>query len=202
MAALNEIVKEYAEEIRDGIAWVIVWKTGRSWNAEAVWLNCDDMLEMEDLEMAHDVLEQDSNAVMVNSYYCGHFGENMTLTELAAGIRWHYENGYNLLKDSDVFPPVPMERPEWLQDDIPWYGRATCEEPDPYIFDGYMSLKDYERMHELLALDGKQERRAAIIPSEIIYADENEGEDFKKILLSREDSYLSGIPPGKKFVNS
>lgn len=42
MAALNAIAREYADEIRDGIAWVIVWKTGRSWNAEAFWLNCDD----------------------------------------------------------------------------------------------------------------------------------------------------------------
>lgn len=42
MAVLNTIAKEIADEIRDGIAWVIVWKTGRSWNAEAVWLNIDD----------------------------------------------------------------------------------------------------------------------------------------------------------------
>lgn len=51
MAALNAIAREYADEIRDGIAWVIVWKTGRSWNAEAFWLNCDDdTFKLEDLE--------------------------------------------------------------------------------------------------------------------------------------------------------
>ena len=38
MAALHEIARQYAEEIRDGIAWVIIWKTGRSWHAESVWL--------------------------------------------------------------------------------------------------------------------------------------------------------------------
>ena len=53
MAALNTIAKEWADEIRDGIAWVIVWKTGRSWNAQAVWLNSDtDTFEPEDLELA------------------------------------------------------------------------------------------------------------------------------------------------------
>lgn len=36
MAALHEIARQYAEEIRDGIAWVIIWKTGRSWHAESV----------------------------------------------------------------------------------------------------------------------------------------------------------------------
>ena len=76
MAALHEIARQYAEEIRDGIAWVIIWKTGRSWHAESVWLNQDsDTFELEDLSTT-EILEQDPNAVMVNGYYCGHFGEN------------------------------------------------------------------------------------------------------------------------------
>lgn len=106
MAALHEIARQYAEEIRDGIAWVIIWKTGRSWHAESVWLNQDsDTFELEDLSTATEILEQDPNAVMVNGYYCGHFGENMTIAELEAGILWHYEGGCNLLKDSTAFPP-------------------------------------------------------------------------------------------------
>ena len=115
MAALNTIASEWAEELRDGIAWIIVWKTGRSWNAQAVWLSADnDTFEPEDLEAARNILQQDPNAVMLNGYYCGHLGEDMTVTELAAGIRWHYENGYNLLSESVAFPPEPMEQPEEL----------------------------------------------------------------------------------------
>ncbi|MCX4273325.1 MAG: hypothetical protein OSJ71_13860 [Acetatifactor sp.] len=111
MAAINTIAKEWANEIRDGIAWVIVWKTGRSWNAQAVWLNSDtDTFEPEDLDLAREILEKDPKAVMINGYYCGHFGEDMTVAELAAGIRWHYENGYNLLDGSTAFPPEPAER--------------------------------------------------------------------------------------------
>ena len=34
MASLRDTVKEYQEELRDGIAWVAFWKEGRSWNAE------------------------------------------------------------------------------------------------------------------------------------------------------------------------
>lgn len=71
MAALHEIARQYADEIRDGIAWVIIWKTGRSWHAESVWLNQDsDTFELEDLSTATEILEQDPNAVMVNGYYC------------------------------------------------------------------------------------------------------------------------------------
>lgn len=105
MAAINAIAKEWADELREGIAWVIVWKTGRSWNAQAVWLNSDtDTFEPEDLDLAREILEKDPKAVMLNGYYCGHFGEDMTVAELAAGIRWHYENGYNTLEGSTAFP--------------------------------------------------------------------------------------------------
>ena len=37
MAALKEIAREYADEIRDGIGWLIVYRTGRSWHALTVW---------------------------------------------------------------------------------------------------------------------------------------------------------------------
>lgn len=158
MAALNAIAREWADELREGIAWVIVWKTGRSWNAQAVWLNCDDdTFEPEDLELARKVLEQDPNAVMLNGYYCGHFGEDMTAAELAAGIRWHYENGYNQLGGSTAFPAEPEPRPEGVPADMPWYGKPTTEGPDPYVYDGYISPEDYEHMHELMAADRQHE---------------------------------------------
>lgn len=159
MAAINAIAKEWADEIRDGIAWVIVWKTGRSWNAQAVWLNSDDdTFEPEDLDLAREVLEKDPRAVMVNGYYCGHFGEDMTVAELAAGIRWHYENGCNMLENSTAFPPEPMERPADIPADLPWYGKATSTEPDPYVYDGYMSPEDFELMHKHIEADRQQEK--------------------------------------------
>ena len=158
MAALNAIAREWADELREGIAWVIVWKTGRSWNAQAVWLNCDDdTFEPEDLELARKVLEQDPNAVMLNGYYCGHFGEDMTVAELAAGIRWHYDNGYNQLDGSTAFPAEPEPRPEGVPADMPWYGKPTTEGPDPYVYDGCMSPENYEHMHELMAVDRQHE---------------------------------------------
>lgn len=39
MATLRETASSYADEIREGIAWVVVWKTGRGWNASAFWLS-------------------------------------------------------------------------------------------------------------------------------------------------------------------
>lgn len=159
MAALNTIARNEADTVREGIAWLIVWKTGRSWHAESVHLNTDDdTFELEDLDMVREVLEQDPGAVMLNGYYCGHFGENMAAAEIEAGIRWHYENGYNLLKDSTAFPPEPMERPADLPADIPWYGKATSAEPDPYIYDGYMSPEDFELMHKNMVAEQPEEK--------------------------------------------
>lgn len=158
MAALNEIAREYADELRDGIAWVIVWKTGRSWNATAVWLDPDtDTFEPYDLDTAREVLEKDPGAVMLNGYYCGHFGEDMTVAELARGIRWHYENGYNKLDGCDAFPPEPLPRPADLPANIPWYGKETSAEPDPYVYDGYMSPEDFENWCDLVAADERQQ---------------------------------------------
>ena len=160
MAAINAIAREWADEIRDGIAWVIVWKTGRSWNATAVWLDPDtDTFEPDDLDTAREVLAQDPGAVMLNGYYCGHFGEDMTVAELADGIRWHYENGYNTLDGSTAFPAELEPRPEGIPADMPWYGKQTTEGPDPYVYDGGMSPEDYEHMHELIAADKQREEK-------------------------------------------
>jgi hypothetical protein len=44
MASLRDTVKDYQEELRDGIAWVAFWKTRRSWNAENFHLELGDYL--------------------------------------------------------------------------------------------------------------------------------------------------------------
>lgn len=157
MAALTTIAKEWANELRDGIAWVIVWKTGRSWNAQAVWLDAFyDTFELEDVWFARKVLELDSHAVILNGYYCGHFHETMTISELAAGIRWHYENGCNLLAESTAFPSEPIERPANLPADMPWYDSPTTKDIDPYVYDGHMSVQDYEVMQTIMDFTSQQ----------------------------------------------
>lgn len=55
MASLKEIAREYRDEIMDGIAWVAIWKTGRSWNAKAFWLNLETE-RIEDEENEYNLL--------------------------------------------------------------------------------------------------------------------------------------------------
>ena len=100
MAALRDIARDFAAEIRDGIGWTIVYRAGRSWNALTIWSDIwNGEWETNDLNDAIGILKADPDAVIVNGYYCGHFGEDMTIDEIAAGIRWHYEGGHNRLAD-------------------------------------------------------------------------------------------------------
>ena len=95
MAALRDIARDFAAEIRDGIGWTIVYRTGRSWNALTIWSDIwNGEWETDDLNEAIGILKADPDAVIVNGYYCGHFGEDMTIDEIAAGIRWHYCHPY------------------------------------------------------------------------------------------------------------
>ena len=79
MAALRDIARDFAAEIRDGIGWTIVYRTGRSWNALTIWSDIwNGEWETNDLNDAIGILKADPDAVIVNGYYCGHFGEDMT----------------------------------------------------------------------------------------------------------------------------
>lgn len=73
---------------------------------------------------------------MVNGYYCGHFGENMTIAELEAGILWHYEGGRNLLKNSTAFPPEPIPRPENIPADM----HGTARKPPRNRIPTYLTV--------------------------------------------------------------
>lgn len=127
MASLREIAKDAADDIRDGIAWVVVWKAGRSWYGRAFWLDDTDHFEADDMQTIKQIMERDENAVMLNGYYCGHFGEDMNVDEIAAGINWHYSNGYNLLKDSNAIPEEPTLEDK-LGELLPGMDEKTCRE--------------------------------------------------------------------------
>nr|WP_289766664.1 YodL domain-containing protein [uncultured Acetatifactor sp.] len=104
MADLRRIAREYRDEIMDGIAWVAVWKKGRSWDASAFWLDDNEMIKDDEMGSARDIVAADIRAILINEYYCAHMG-NGTVEDIANGIRFHYESGYNLLRESSAYRP-------------------------------------------------------------------------------------------------
>ena len=155
MAAVKEIAREYATEIRDGIGWVIVYRTGRSWNALTVWSDLGiNEWETDDINDALEALRLDPRAVALNGYYLGHFGD-MTIDDIAAGIRWHYERGTNALADDDTLAQaradIEAARQQAAEAGLPFSERLVDgpeDELDPYTYDGSMTPEDYEAMQQ------------------------------------------------------
>ena len=188
MASLRDTVKDYQDELRDGIAWVAFWKQGRSWNAEYFHLDMDDTLYPEDRSRLEEIKSIDPAAVILNGYYCGHLGEDMSLDELTAGVRYHYENSMNDIDGfigahDDRLPPEVIEeaRAAAHEAGLPFSEKPYRDGEDfnPYVFDGSMSIEDFELMHRIM----EQERR------------EKMSEQFS-ILIDSRTRFETGEPGG------
>ena len=155
MASLRDAIKERQEELQGGNAWVAFWKEGRSWHSEAFHLDMGATLYPEDEWRLREIEAADPAAIVLNGY----LSENMTLDELTTSIRYHYEHRMNVIAGfiteySDRLSPEEIEE-----------GRAAAraaglpfsEKPfrdgeyfDPYVYDGSMSVEDYELMHRMI----------------------------------------------------
>ena len=172
MVSLRDSVKDYQEELRDGIAWVAFWKQGRSWNAELFHLEVDGTLEPFDRSRLEEIKAADPAAVILNGYYCGHLGENMSLDELTAGVRYHYENGRNDLDGfigahDDRLPPEVIEeaRAAAHEAGLPFSEKPYRDGEDfnPYVFDGSMSIEDFELMHRMIEKERSEQMAEPIL---------------------------------------
>ena len=169
MASLRDAVKVYQDELRAGIAWIAFWREGRSWSSDYLYLEMDDTLTPEDRSRLQEIQQTDPAAVVLNGYYCGYLGEDMNLTELTAGVRRHYENGYNNIADfieahDNALSPEQIEE---AREAAHAAGLPFSEKPyregdfDPYVFDGSMSAEDYELMHRMMS-EERSERLSEI----------------------------------------
>ena len=167
MASLRYTVREYQDDLRSGIAWLAFWREGRSWHGEAFHLDMSDYLYPEDKMRLAEIQAADPKAVVVNGYYSGYLGEEMSVDELAAGVRHHYENGLSNIAPfmeahDDALPPEVLEeaRAKAHATGLPFYERPyNGADIDPYVYDGNMSIEDYELMHRLMEQDNERSER-------------------------------------------
>ena len=163
MASLRDAIKEQQEELQGGNAWVAFWKEGRSWHSEAFHLDMGATLYPEDEWRLREIEAADPAAIVLNGY----LSEDMTLDELTTSIRYHYEHRMNgiagfITEYSDRLSPEEIEK-----------GRAAAraaglpfsekpfrdgEDFDPYVYDGSMSMEDYELMHRMIENERRSER--------------------------------------------
>lgn len=102
MASLKQIIKENRDMITEGIAWVVIYKEGKSWKAEYYYEESGSydeglIFSKDDTAKLHRIAEIDANAICINGYYMG-FGENYTLLETEEKVLWMYLSSRNLLK--------------------------------------------------------------------------------------------------------
>ena len=155
MASLRDAIKAQQEELQGGNAWVAFWKEGRSWHSEAFHLDMGATLYPEDEWRLREIEAVDPAAIVLNGY----LSEDMTLDELTTSIRYHYEHRMNgitgfITEYGDRLSPEEIEK-----------GRAAAraaglpfsekpfrdgEDFDPYVYDGSMSVEDYEFMQRMI----------------------------------------------------
>ena len=68
---LNQIVRDYRDEICGGIPWVVVYKQGRSWYAKAFWPEDGEYrtgytFDREDLQELEEIACVDPKAICFN----------------------------------------------------------------------------------------------------------------------------------------
>lgn len=130
---------------------MIVYRTGRSWHALTVWSDLgNNEWETDDINDALEALRLDPRAVALNGYYLGRFGD-MTIDDIAAGIRWHYERGTNALADDDTLmqarADIEAARQQAAEAGLPFSERlvdGSDDQLNPYTYDGSMTVADYE----------------------------------------------------------
>ena len=106
MASIRQAAQNVINEARDGIAWIAVWKEGKSWDAMAFWPEYDESTDsfiFDDewrLELLRGILAADEHAAFVNGWW-NNLGdpETMTRDSLAGALRWQYGLGHSRLAD-------------------------------------------------------------------------------------------------------
>ena len=155
MASLRDAIKEQQEELQGGNVWVAFWKEGRSWHSEAFHLDMGATLYPEDEWRLREIEAADPAAIVLNGY----LSENMTLDELTTSIRYHYEHRMNgitgfITEYSDRLSPEEIEegRAAAHAAGLPFSEKPfrDGEDFDPYVYDGSMSMEDYELMHRMI----------------------------------------------------
>ena len=155
MASLRDAIKAQQEELQGGNAWVAFWKEGRSWHSEAFHLDMGATLYPEDEWRLREIEAADPAAIVLNGY----LSENMTLDELTTSIRYHYEHRMNgitgfLTEYSDRLSPEEIEkgRAAARAAGLPFSEKPLRdgEDFDPYVYDGSMSVEDYELMQRMI----------------------------------------------------
>lgn len=135
MASLRTMVGRFRNELREGVAYVAFWKNGRSWGAEAFWLDpgyfedYGDAIEDDDAREMRQIINTDPNAIIVNGYESCPFKDYgadegaSSVDFMMRHIKWRYEDhrcqlvdfykDHCKVKDEFEAQPIITAKPVW-----------------------------------------------------------------------------------------
>ena len=100
---LIEVAIDYRDELIDGIAWLVLYRKGRTWCAFSLYVDYNEtekwwiIESTDDEDLIKEALEIDKNAMIVNGYEnCIDMANGK---DRAAKLRYLYDDCGCLLKD-------------------------------------------------------------------------------------------------------
>lgn len=102
MASLRQVVADHRDEITNGVAWLAVYKDGRSWEAQVFYPEAGDyedgyVFSDEDYNELVRIADLDHKAICINGYYMGGL-EDFSLSELEDKIFYFHEFHHHTLR--------------------------------------------------------------------------------------------------------
>ena len=164
MASLRTMVGRFRDELREGVAYVAFWKNGRSWGAEAFWLDPRyNTIEEDDTREMWQIINTDPNAIIVNGFDSCPFDGKSTVEHMLEHIRWRYEDHRCQLVDfykdhckvKDEFEAQPI---------ITAKRKAVEPEAKKQESPQLMEAKELEQLQELTPTEDKQRICSALAP--------------------------------------
>ena len=165
MASLRTMVGRFRDELREGVAYVAFWKNGRSWGAEAFWLDpgyfedYGDAIEEDDAREMRQIINTDPNAIIVNGFEsCPFVGERAV-----EYIRWIYEDHRCQLVD--FYKDHCKVKDEFEAQPIITAKRKVVEpEAKKQESPQLTEAKELEQLQELTPTEDKQRICSALAP--------------------------------------
>lgn len=164
MASLRTMVGRFRNELREGVAYVAFWKNGRSWGAEAFWLDPRyNTIEEDDTREMWQIINTDPNAIIVNGFDSCPFDGKSTVEHMLEHIRWRYEDhrcqlvdfykDHCKVKDEFEAQPIITAKRKAVEPEA-----KKQESPQP------MEAKELEQLQELTSTEDKQRICSALAP--------------------------------------
>lgn len=164
MASLRTMVGRFRNELREGVAYVAFWKNGRSWGAEAFWLDPRyNTIEEDDTREMWQIINTDPNAIIVNGFESCPFDGKSTVEHMLEHIRWRYEShrcqlvdfykGHCKVKDEFEAQPIITAKRKDVEPE-------AKKQESPQL----MEAKELEHLQELTPTEDKQRICSALAP--------------------------------------